>query len=433
MESGKILLVKLSPQFEEASMLIGAIIIGKLLMVAFSRTDTPEENRRQFNLYCDEFQRFATSDFATLISEARKFRIATTLSHQTLAQLDEANKAAALAAGNLIVFRVSGEDAKILAKSFDTTPTKEIIGEEPIRAPVSNVISHLVTRGHNDPRVTRFAQVYLLNLEDLINKIMHYNYWPVYSEWPLDIQVRDLDIRSARELLNESLYLCMVEKSANRFLPPLALYILAVAKHDGSEKIFFPHINYSGILPPNYFQGFFKGARVFSDPNFIHKDSVSMFLNSCRKKKKQAAQALVNMITDLRYSMAILAENPILVDTGQYQPKYQNRAFADMENQIARDLTNQPNFQAKVKLLSGEHTIQTKDTPPGLTGLQLAERIAQVQAQTRKNYCKPRLEVEEEIRERQERWRNQITDSTRGSGSPGRQPPTSDKPPPTHY
>jgi type IV secretory pathway TraG/TraD family ATPase VirD4 len=86
------LLVKLSPQFEEASMLIGAILIGKLLMAAFSRTDTPEEKRTQFNLYCDEFQRFATPDFATLISEARKFRIATTLSHQTLAQLDEVNK-----------------------------------------------------------------------------------------------------------------------------------------------------------------------------------------------------------------------------------------------------------------------------------------------------------------------------------------------------
>jgi hypothetical protein len=161
MDSGKILLVKLSPQFEEASLLIGAILIGKLLMTAFSRTDTLEGNRRQFNLYCDEFQRFATPDFATLISEARKFKIATTLSHQTLGQLDEANKAAALAAGNLIVFRVSGEDGKALAKSFDTTPTKDIIGEEPIRSPVSDVIGHLVRRGHADPRIAKFAVSYL--------------------------------------------------------------------------------------------------------------------------------------------------------------------------------------------------------------------------------------------------------------------------------
>src|ERR687896_535767 len=163
MDSSKILLVSLSPQYEEASRLIGAVIIGKILLAAFSRADIPEENRRPFNLYCDEFQRFATSDFATLISEARKFRIATTLSHQALAQVDESNRTAAAAAGNLIVFRVSGEDAKALANSFDTTPTREIIGEEPIRAPVSDVIAHLVRRGHTDPRIAKFAVSYLKN------------------------------------------------------------------------------------------------------------------------------------------------------------------------------------------------------------------------------------------------------------------------------
>jgi hypothetical protein len=171
MDSGKILLVQASPQFELASTLIGSILIGKLLLSAMSRTDTPEENRRQFNLYIDEVQRFQTPDLATLISEARKFKISTTSANQVLSQLSEENRASMLAAGNLIVFRVSGDDAKALAKNFDTTPTKkEIIGEEPIRAPVADVISHLVKRGHNDGRVTRFATSYLTNLEDLIAK-----------------------------------------------------------------------------------------------------------------------------------------------------------------------------------------------------------------------------------------------------------------------
>jgi hypothetical protein len=182
MDSGKILLVKLSPQFEEASRLIGAIIIGKLLMAAYSREDTQEDKRRQFNLYCDEYQRFATSDFANLIQEAgRKFRVPVTLSHQTLSQLDEGNRAAAQGAANMIVFRVIGDDAKDLAKNFDTKPTQEIIGEEPIRAPVADVISHLVKRGHNDKRVTRFAQSCLQNLENFIHKIAQYSYCSVYS------------------------------------------------------------------------------------------------------------------------------------------------------------------------------------------------------------------------------------------------------------
>src|SRR5205807_616782 len=100
------------------------------------------------------------------------------------------------------------------------------------------------------------------------------------------------------------------------------------------------------------------------------------------KHEMATARRVVNMITELRYAMDMLAQYPILVDTGQYQPKYQNRTYADMENEISRDLTQQPNFQARVKLLAGEHVIQTKDSPPGLTDAQLEDRIARIQAQT---------------------------------------------------
>jgi hypothetical protein len=369
-----------------------------------SRTDTPEENRRQFNLYIDEVQRFQTPDLATLISEARKYRISTSSANQVLGQLSEENRASLLAAGNLIVFRVSGEDGKTLAPSFDSTPQQVVIGYESERSFVSDVLTHLVKRGHIDPRVVRFAQVYLKNLEDLVHKSAQYDYWPVYGEWPIDLTIETRFIRQASQLLNESIYRCMVEKSANRQLSPLALYMLSAAQHDSSEACFFPYINYFGILPPHYFQGFFKGkgVEVFGDPSFINKES-DCFIESCRRKKKPAAIALVNMITELRYTMETLAKQPILLDTGQLIPKYSNRTYSDQQAEVANSLTNQPNYQAKVKLLSGEHTIQTKNIPPGLTGLQLEERIAQIQAQTRLNYCKPRTEVEREIKERQDR------------------------------
>jgi hypothetical protein len=243
MDEGKILLVNLSPQLEEMSRLIGAILIGKLLMAAFSRTDTPEASRRQFNLYCDEYQRFATSDFASLISEARKFRIATTLSDQTLAQIDLGNKSAAMAAGNLIVFRVSGDDAKELARSFDTTPTKEMIGGEPILAPMSDVIGHLVRRGHNDARVARFAHIYLKSLENFVSRPPHVGlYGPLANmqsdyAWYGVVLFQYSDIAKARELLNECLYRCMIEKSTQFLIPPLALYMLAVAQQDRSDQV----------------------------------------------------------------------------------------------------------------------------------------------------------------------------------------------------
>jgi hypothetical protein len=225
--------------------IIGAVIIGKILLAAFSRSEIPEHARRHFSLYLDEFQNWATSDMATLISEARKFSVSTTLAHQALSQLPEANRTAAATAGNLIVFRVSGEDGKTLAPSFNSTPQNQVvIGFESERCPVADVLTHLVKRGHNDPRAVRFAQVYLKNLEDLVHRSTQYDYWRVYGEWPIDLNVYNQDIRRGRELLNESIYLCMVEKSDNRHIPPLALYVLSVAQHDGSEEIFFPHINY---------------------------------------------------------------------------------------------------------------------------------------------------------------------------------------------
>jgi hypothetical protein len=145
----------------------------------------------------------------------------------------------------------------------------------------------------------------------------------------------------------------------------------------------------------------------------------------------EAAKRLVAMITELRYTIATLAKDPILVDTGQYQPRYQPRTFADMENEISRDLAQHPNFQARVKLLAGEHTIQTKDLPRGLTGEQLAQRIAQIQSLTRRSYCKRRTEVETEIHQRQERllYEHKLTRPT--NSQPQRKGTI--PPPPTHY
>ena len=136
-------------------------------MAAFSRSDTPEERRRPFMLYCDEFQRFATADFATLLAEARKFKLGSTISNQVLEQLDDINRATALQAASLAAFRVSGDDSKVLALSYDCTPPSpgEIVGQQPIRAPVADVIFHLTRRGHNDPRVAKFSLNYLHGLE----------------------------------------------------------------------------------------------------------------------------------------------------------------------------------------------------------------------------------------------------------------------------
>jgi hypothetical protein len=121
MDSGKILLVNLSKGKigEINAKLLGMVIVGKILMAALSRVDTPEQDRKDFYLYMDEFQNVTTESIAQILSEARKYKLALILAHQFIAQLkEEISKAVFGNVGSLIAFRVGAEDAEFLEKQF---------------------------------------------------------------------------------------------------------------------------------------------------------------------------------------------------------------------------------------------------------------------------------------------------------------------------
>ena len=121
MDKGKILILNLSKGRigEDNSMLLGALLITKLQLAAMSRVDIPEEERKDFFLYVDEFQNFATESFVNILSEARKYRLALTLAHQYIAQMEETVRDAVFGnVGTLISFRVGAEDAEYLEKEF---------------------------------------------------------------------------------------------------------------------------------------------------------------------------------------------------------------------------------------------------------------------------------------------------------------------------
>lgn len=123
MDSGKILLINLSKGRvgDINAGLLGMIITGKILMAALSRVDIPEvDKRRDFNFYIDEFQNFTTDSIATILSEARKYRLNLTVAHQFIAQLAEKTRDAVFGnVGSLIVFRVGIQDAEFLVKQFE--------------------------------------------------------------------------------------------------------------------------------------------------------------------------------------------------------------------------------------------------------------------------------------------------------------------------
>jgi len=124
MDKGKIILISLAKGElgEENSNFLGLILIPRILMAAMSRADTPMENRRDFYLYVDEFQNFATPDFATILSEARKYRLGLCVANQFIGQVEEEVKNAVFGnVGTIVAFRVGVTDANYLQHEF--TPT----------------------------------------------------------------------------------------------------------------------------------------------------------------------------------------------------------------------------------------------------------------------------------------------------------------------
>jgi type IV secretory pathway TraG/TraD family ATPase VirD4 len=121
MDNNKIFLVNLSKGKigEDNSALLGAMLVTKIQLTAMLRAYIPEEERKDFYLYVDEFQNFATESFATILSEARKYRLNMTLANQYISQIDDVVREAIFGnIGTLICFRVGATDVDFLTKEF---------------------------------------------------------------------------------------------------------------------------------------------------------------------------------------------------------------------------------------------------------------------------------------------------------------------------
>ncbi len=123
MDSQKILIMNLSKGRigEDNSALLGAMMITKIQLAAMGRVNMPEEERKDFYVYADEFQNFATESFANILSEARKYRLNLILANQYIEQIDDKVKNAIFGnCGTIVSFRVGAEDAERLAKEIGT-------------------------------------------------------------------------------------------------------------------------------------------------------------------------------------------------------------------------------------------------------------------------------------------------------------------------
>ncbi|MFH1705315.1 MAG: DUF87 domain-containing protein [Patescibacteria group bacterium] len=145
MDEGKILIINLAKGKigEENSSFLGLLLVPRILMAAMSRQDIPEEQRRNFYLYVDEFQNFATPDFAQILSEARKYHLNLAVANQFIGQIEEEVKNAIFGnTGTIISFRVGVSDANYLAREFQPVFSEEdLINVERFHAYIKTIVN----------------------------------------------------------------------------------------------------------------------------------------------------------------------------------------------------------------------------------------------------------------------------------------------------
>jgi hypothetical protein len=198
MDNRKILIVNLSKGKigETSAYLLGMILVAKILSATFSRVDIPEEQRKDFYLFIDEFQNFAFKGIASILSEARKYRLSMVLAHQYIKQLPEEIASAVFGnVGTIMCFRVGTEDAEFLEKQFAPVFTKVDL----VNIPNYNLYLKLLIDGYvSDPFNIRTLppKPADFSLAEKVKELSALKYGKPLEEIEAEIQERYRHVRS---------------------------------------------------------------------------------------------------------------------------------------------------------------------------------------------------------------------------------------------
>ncbi len=375
-ESKQILLIRLPVKtLPQDASLIGTMLVAQIHAAIFSFGDLPLEQRPGFSLFVDEFQHFATSDFAEMFTEGRKFGSRVCVAHQFTKQLTPYLVEAANAARTKICFETTPDDGGKMAPLFlrkENTLRKEDINPKPI--------DYLLTYGHSNPAVEKFIKEYLRPIDTMRsgNHILVMTWESsIFNEKYFGLEGRVIGGRmiplvpSPLPLLNAFLY--EVEAKGNADLPIPQDIILGFS---------------------NMGVGYYKLFRKASPEKqrYIASKEGSKLSNLVRLKQElsdeRGAGVLLDMIRQLREVMVVLAKNPI------------GERKALTSGDMAQEIINLPRRTAFVKIGTDIATLQTQDTPPAASNF--VERKQGIIQRTRKTYCRPASVVEQEIEKRQQ-------------------------------
>ncbi len=384
-ENKEILLIKLPLKtLPQDASLIGTMLIAQIHAAIFSFTDVSAEKRPGFSLFVDEFQHFATTDFSEMFTEGRKFGARVTLAHQFRDQIPEPLKsvrAAMMTARTKICFQITPEDAREMARVFETPETTK--GEETIEIDPKPV-EYLLTYGHDHPQVQTFIDTYLrpVRSQRKGGRIEITDYFAGYgTEFLANImgyttQRSIPTVLDPEPFLNNLLYQCMKTREYTMTLPLEVIYGFSKC-----GKGFFKEFYHSSEKDKAWLC-----SREVRFPPALVVETPEETLRWTRPPKNGDEQ-LDHFIFHLRRTMMHLSNRPIGKKTRT------TVTTAD----IAQMLSSLPRRAAFVRSGQDVATIYTEDTPEMVAHTTLMERMARIKEQTREKYCRQKDEIEIDI------------------------------------
>jgi len=377
-ENREILLIKLPLKtLKEDSEFIGTILVAQIHAAIFSFADISAERRPGFSLFVDEFEHFATTDFAEMFAEGRKYGVRLCLAHQTRTQIPDTLKvlkSTTMNAATVICFATT-DDASEMARLFPGKPELD-----PAPMP-QDTIKYLLHYGHTHPQVSEFATSFLPFLQkNATGKFGR-------PQGLID--------------LNALFHACMREGNANRDIPvstmKLVIQSLFNFRMDTSDRIAIePFFNKGAYDTPSLDkpkQAFFLFCKsnVFSMREQLQQIALQGSWKLHRDYKKARVDAIDNIlyyISLIRATMQEVAKNPL----GDLK--------APSTTQVASLLISLPKRHALVKMSNSTYQMRTVDTPRMVTQPEQQARKHAIQSQTRQRYCRPASQVESEIMQR---------------------------------
>ena len=368
-EQKQILFIKLPVKtVAQDARLVGTILLSQIHAAVFSFADLQDTSRPGVSLYVDEVQHFASSDFAELLSEGRKFGVRVTIAHQYRGQLPAFLQNSTMTALTKVCFRLTPDDGREMSHLFPSS--ESTIQPEDIEL---HPVHYLLTHPSNDPVIRTFTEVYL-----------HPLHGHKRGTGRVEIDMRNyapsvFDVLSGGELDNPR-----VTDPTHRL--DVLLYEAMVS---GNPSLPIPKEVVIGFS--NCGNGFFKGARGLAyDDNRLQADfPFPKHLVGERsgetywtRRPEGGTEQLYHFLFHLRMVMFRLSRKPI------------GKATTTSTAEVAKMLTQLPKRAAFVRSGDTVGVIYTHDTGGSLPRRELYNRAVAILEHTRQTYCHPRAEVE---------------------------------------